>query len=133
MFKIICHFIILLSFSSVLAQELNESEIKRTRSIQENLISNPDKAYTEALEMSHAKKELVRFFGNYYVANYFYNKSEFLHSKQLLLVLLENIEKSDIPKSSQVCQDLMGMCVNKLFYIHKNLGEYDLALFYLDK
>ena len=133
MSKIICHFIILLSFSSVLAQELNESEIKRTRSIQENLISNPDKAYAEALEMSHAKKELVRFFGNYYVANYFYNKSEFIHSKQLLLVLLENIEKSDIPKSSQVCQDLMGMCVNKLFYIHKNLGEYDLALFYLDK
>lgn len=25
------------------------------------------------------------------------------------------------------------MCVNKLFYIHKNLGEYDNALFYLDK
>lgn len=30
-------------------------------------------------------------------------------------------------------QDLLGICVNKLFYIHKNLGEYDMALFYLDK
>ncbi|WP_333599294.1 helix-turn-helix domain-containing protein [Flavobacterium sp.] len=133
MYKIIYYFIILLSFSSAFAQELNEAEIKRTRSIQENLISNPDQAYAEALEMSNAKNELVRFFGNYYVANYFYNKSEFAHSKQLLLALLKNIEKSDVPKSSQVYHDLMGMCVNKLFYIHKNLGEYDMALFYLDK
>jgi len=36
-------------------------------------------------------------------------------------------------KSSKVYQDLLGMCVNKLFYIHKNLGEYDMALLYLDK
>ncbi|MBF6641713.1 AraC family transcriptional regulator [Flavobacterium sp. J49] len=133
MSKIICHFIILLSFSSAFAQELNESEIKRTRSIQELLISNPDQAYAEALKMTKAKNELSRFFGNYYVANYFYNKSEFAHSKQLLLSLMGNIEKSNIPKSSQVYQDLMRMCVNKLFYIHKNLGEYDMALFYLDK
>ncbi|MFN3753038.1 helix-turn-helix domain-containing protein [Flavobacterium sp.] len=133
MSKIICHFIILLSFSSVFSQELSELEIKKTRSIQEHLIANPEQAYAEALEISNSDKELFRFFGNYYVANYFYNKSEFIHSKQLLLALIENIEKKDNATSSKVYQDLLAMCVNKLFYIHKNLGEYDLALFYLDK
>ncbi|WP_284652667.1 helix-turn-helix domain-containing protein [Flavobacterium terrisoli] len=133
MYKIIYYFIILLSFSSAFSQDLNEFEIKSTRSIQEQLISNPDKAYTEALKISNSKNELFSFFGKYYVANYFYNKSEFTHSKQLLIALIENIEKSDKAKSNKVYQDLMGMCVNKLFYIHKNLGEYDLALFYLDK
>lgn len=116
-----------------MSQELNEVEIKKTRSIQENLISNPEKAYTEALEISNSKKELFSFFGKYYIANYFYNKSEFTYSKKLLIVLIDSIEKSNIPKSSKVYQDLLGMCVNKLFYIHKNLGEYDMALFYLDK
>jgi len=115
------------------AQELSESEISRTRSIQENLISNPEKAYTEALEISNSKNELFRFYGKYYVANYFYNKSEFTYSKKLLIILIDSIEKSKMDKSSKVYQDLLGMCVNKLFYIHKNLGEYDLALFYLDK
>lgn len=115
------------------AQELSESEISRTRSIQENLISNPEKAYAEALEISNSKNELFRFYGKYYVANFFYNKSEFIQSKKLLIALIESIEKSKMDKSSKVYQDLLGMCVNKLFYIHKNLGEYDLALFYLDK
>ena len=133
MHKFICFFIILLSFTSVFSQNLNEFEIKRTRSIQEKLISNPDKAYAEALEISNSKNELFSFFGKYYIANYFYNKSDFTHSKQLLIALLENIEKSDDAKSSKVHQDLIKMCVNKLFYIHKNLGEYDLALSYLEK
>jgi AraC-like DNA-binding protein len=115
------------------AQELSESEISRTRSIQENLISNPEKAYAEALEISKSKNELFGFYGKYYVANYFYNKSEFTYSKKLLIILIDSIEKSKMDKSSKVYQDLLGMCVNKLFYIHKNLGEYDLALFYLDK
>lgn len=115
------------------AQELSELEISRTRSIQENLVSNPEKAYAEALEISNSKNELFRFYGKYYVANYFYNKSEFIRSKKLLIALIESIEKSKIDKSSKVYQDLLGMCVNKLFYIHKNLGEYDMALFYLDK
>ena len=115
------------------AQELNEFEIKITRNIQEQLISNPEKAYAEALEISNSKNELFSFYGKYYAANYFYNKSEFTYSKKLLIALIESIEKSYIPKSSKVYQDLIGMCVNKLFYIHKNLGEYDLALFYLDK
>ena len=133
MHKFICFFIILLSIPSAFSQNLNEFEIKRTRSIQELLISNPDKAYADALEISNSKNELFSFFGKYYVANYFYNKSELTHSKQLLISLIDSIEKSDDTKSIKVHQDLIGMCVNKLFYIHKNLGEYDLALFYLDK
>ncbi len=133
MSKFIFCFVFLFSFTSVFTQELNEFEIKKTRSIQEQLISNPEKAYTEALEISSSKNKLFSFFGKYYVANYFYNKSDFTHSKQLLITLIESLEKSDIPKSSKVYQDLLGMCVNKLFYIHKNLGEYDMALFYLDK
>jgi AraC-like DNA-binding protein len=133
MHKFIFSIIILLFINLTFAQELSESEINRTRSIQEYLISNPEKAYAEALEISNSKNELFRFYGKYYVANYFYNKSEFTYSKKLLIILIESIEKSEIDKSSKVYQDLIGMCVNKLFYIHKNLGEYDLALFYLDK
>lgn len=117
----------------IFAQELSESEISRTRSIQENLISNPEKAYAEALEISNSKNELFRFYGKYYIANYFYNKSEFIYSRKLIITLIESIEKSEIDKSSKVYQDFLRMCVNKLFYIHKNLGEYDMALFYLDK
>lgn len=133
MFRIFCHCLLLLTFSSVLAQGLSESEIKVTRRIQENLIAAPEKAYAEALKVSHSKNELFRFYGNYYIANYFYNKSDFSHSRKQLLSLINKIEESDIPKSSKVYQDLIGMCVNKLFYIHKNLGEYDSALYYLDK
>lgn len=133
MHKFIFSIIILLFINLAFAQELSGSEINRTRSIQEYLISNPEKAYAEALEISNSKNELFRFYGKYYVANYFYNKSEFTYSKKLLIILIESIEKSEIDKSSKVYQDLIGMCVNKLFYIHKNLGEYDLALFYLDK
>lgn len=117
----------------IFAQELSESEINITRSIQENLISNPEKAYAQAIEISNSKNELFRFYGKYYEANYFYNKSEFTHSKKILIAVIEDIEKSEIDKMSKVYQDLLSMCVNKLFYIHKNLGEYDLALFYLDK
>lgn len=133
MHKFIFFFILLVSIPTVFSQNLNELEIKRTRNIQEQLISNPDKAYTDALEISNSKNELFSFFGKYYVANFFYNKSEYTHSKQLLIALIDSIEKSDKTKLSKVYQDLIGMCVNKLFYIHKNLGEYDLALFYLDK
>lgn len=133
MHKFIFFFILLASVPNVFSQNLNELEIKRTRSIQELLISNPSKAYADALEISNSKNKLFSYFGKYYVANYFYNKSDFTHSKQLLITLLENIEKSDAAKTSKVHQDLIKMCVNKLFYIHKNLGEYDLALSYLEK
>ena len=133
MHKFIFSIIFLLSINLIFAQELSESEISKTRSIQENLISNPGKAYAEALEISNSKNELFRFYGKYYIANYFYNKSEFIYSKKLIITLIESIEKSEIDNASKVYQDFLGMCVNKLFYIHKNLGEYDMALFYLDK
>jgi len=119
--------------SQIVAQELNESQIAITRNIQELLISNPEQAYVEAQKISDSEDELFGFFGQYYVANYFYNQSEFTRSKQLLIKLIDTIEKSKYSKSSKVYQDLIGMCVNKLFYIHKNLSDYDLALFYLDK
>jgi AraC-like DNA-binding protein len=133
MHKLFYFFILLVTAPRIFSQNLSELEIKKTRSIQELLISNPEKAYKGAIEISNSKNELFGFFGKYYVANYFYNKSEFTHSKQLLITLINRIEKSDNIKSSKVYQDLIGMCINKLFYIHKNLGEYDLALFYLDK
>ena len=133
MHKFTFSIILSLFINLIFAQELSESEINITRSIQENLISNPEKAYAQAIEISNSKNELFRFYGKYYEANYFYNKSEFTHAKELLILLIENIEKSKMDKSSKVYQDLLGMCVNKLFYIYKNLGEYDLALFYLDK
>lgn len=131
--KLIFFVLLLVSCTLTYAQELNDVEIKRTRSLQEYLISNPEKAYNEALEISNSKNELFSFHGKYYVANYFYNKSELIRAKQLLVKLIESIEKSDIPKSSKGYQDLIGMCINKLFYVHKNLGEYDTALWYLDK
>ncbi|MBC5834991.1 AraC family transcriptional regulator [Flavobacterium sp. F372] len=133
MHKLFYFFILLVTAPRMFSQNLSELEIKKNRSIQELLISNPEKAYKGAIEISNSKNELFGFFGKYYVANYFYNKSEFTHSKQLLITLINRIEKSDNIKSSKVYQDLIGMCINKLFYIHKNLGEYDLALFYLDK
>jgi AraC-like DNA-binding protein len=131
--KFIYSLLLLFSLTSAFSQELNEFEIKKTRSIQEQLISDPDKAYKESLEISNSKNKLFSFFGKYYVANYYYNKSEFTYAKELLIVLIDSIEKSEIDKSSKIYQDLLRMCVNKLFYIHKNLGEYDKALFYLNK
>ena len=133
MTRLIFTIIFLVSHALMVAQELNYQEIKQTRSIQELLISNPDKAYQGALEISKSKNELFSFHGKYYIANYYYNKSELIYSKKLLIKLIDSIEKSNLPKSSKAYQDLLGMCVNKLFYIHKNLGEYDNALFYLDK
>ena len=133
MLKFIYSLIFLLFFSSAFTQELSNLEIIKTRNIQELLISNPEKAYAEALKITHSKNELYQFYGYYYVANFFYNKSEFIRSKTILQSLIERIETSKIDKSSKIYQDLIGMCVNKIFYIHKNLGSYDLALFYLDK
>lgn len=133
MTKIIFSVFLLISSTLTFAQELNDLEIKRTRSIQEKLISNPEEAYKEALEISNSNKELFKLHGEFYVANYFYNKSEFIHSKKLLLELIKNLEYNPKIKSSKEYQDLLGMCINKLFYVHKNLGEYDLVLLFLDK
>lgn len=133
MHKLINFLFLFIFCSSVIAQELNEQQIAITRNIQELLISHPEQAYAVAQKASTSKDEWFGFYGQYYIANYHYNKSEFTHSKQLLISLIDSLEKSKYTKSSKGYQDFMGMCVNKLFYIHKNLGEYDMALFYLDK
>lgn len=133
MYKLSNFLFLFFFYSSVAAQELTDSQIIVTRNIQELLISNPDQAFVEAQKISISKDQWFGFYGQYYVANYFYNKSEFAKSKQLLLTLIQEIDDSKYAKSNKGYQDLMGMCVNKLFYIHKNLGEYDLALFYLEK
>lgn len=133
MSKFIFPLLILFSINLTLAQELSEKEINKTRIIQELLISNPEKAYAEALKISSSKDSIFSFYGNYYVANYFYDKSDFFHSKKLLVELIENIEKSKLDKSGKAYQDLMRICINKLFYIYKNLTEYDKALQMLDK
>lgn len=119
--------------SVAFSQELSESDILQIRKVQEQLVSNPEQAYVNALEISKSNNEIFRWSGEYYVANYFYNKSDYKHSKQLLTTLLERIEKSGKAISNKRYRDLMGMCVNKLFYLHKNLGEYSLALSYLDQ
>lgn len=107
MTRLIFTIIFLVSYALTVAQELNYQEIKQTRSIQELLISNPDKAYQEALAISKSKNELFSFHGKYYIANYYYNKSELIYSKKLLLKLIDSIEKSNLPKSSKAYQDLL--------------------------
>lgn len=131
--KFIFSLVLLFFVNLTLSQELSEKEINRTRIIQELLISNPEKAYTEALKIASSKDSMFSFYGKYYEANYFYNKSDFFHSKKLLVALIENIEKSTLEKSSKAYQDLMSICINKLFYIYKNLTEYDKALQLLEK
>lgn len=125
--------VLLLISSIAFSQELSESDILQIRKVQGQLVSSPEEAYVNALEISKSNNEIFRWNGEYYVANYFYNKSDYKHSKQLLTTLLERIEKSGKATSNKRYRDLMGMCVNKLFYLHKNLGEYSLALSYLDQ
>lgn len=103
------------------------------RKLQTLLISNPEEAFIKAQEMSKSDNEIFALNGNYYEANYYYNKSDYTLSRQLLLKLIDKIEKSDKIASNKRYQDLVGMIVNKLFYIHKNLGEYSNALLYLDR
>ncbi|WP_374542097.1 helix-turn-helix domain-containing protein [Flavobacterium sp.] len=133
MHKIINFLVFLFTITSAFSQELNELEIKKIREIQEHLISNPKKAYLEALEISQSNHGIFSLHGQYYVACYYYNQSNFIHSKKLIIKLLDSIEKEKKIISDKNYQDLIGICVNKLFYIYKNLGEYDLALFYLNQ
>lgn len=134
MFKIYFKIIVLLLISSAgFAQELSESHIAKIREVQSLLVTNPEKAYEAAKQMSASDNGTYHLFGIYYIANYHYNKSDYAKAKQLLIELLNDIHKSGKAKSDKRYVDLKVMCVNKLFYIHKNQGEYDLALLYLDK
>lgn len=115
------------------SQVLNETEIKETRKIQELLVYQPKTALKEAIKVSKSKNILFSLHGKFYIASYYYNQSNFSLSKEHLLSLLHLIEQNKEKISLKEYQDLIGMSVNKLFYIHKNLGEYDLAVLYLDK
>ena len=110
------------------AQELAADEKIRTRHIQELLLTAPEKAYDEAKKLTHSANPFARHCGEYYIANYYYTKSDYQKSKELLLALLKSIDKDPSLHSQENYKDLMGMCVNKLFYIYKNLGEYNEAL-----
>ncbi len=119
----------LLSFSiAASAQELTKTEIIQIRKIQQLLLTSPKQAYAEALKLKQSKKGLASDCGDYYVACSFYAENQYAKSKILLQKLLVEIDQNPVLNQQKGYQDLMGMCVNKLFYIYKNLGEYNQAL-----
>ena len=121
----------LLLTCTAFSQELSESNIRSIRKVQGLLLTNPEKAYQDAKKMAASENEIFSLCGTYYIVNYHYNKSDYGKAKKILIWLLDTIEKSG--KSGKRYIDLKAMSLNKLFYIHKNLGEYGLGLFYLDK
>jgi AraC-like DNA-binding protein len=110
------------------AQELAADEKIRTRHIQELLLTAPEKAYEEAKQLTHSSNRFARHCGDYYIANYYYTKCNYPKAKEILLALLKSIDKDPSLNSQENYKDLMGMCVNKLFYLYKNVGEYNQAL-----
>lgn len=131
--RFVLTFILIFIHFFLFSQGLNESEIKETRKIQELLVYQPKAALKEAIKVSKSKNKLFGLHGKFYIASYYYNQSDFKLSKEQLLSLLKLIEQNKEAISLKAYQDIVGMSVNKLFYIYKNLGEYDLAVFYLDK
>ena len=125
-------FLTLFCFSAF-AQELTKDNIKQIRTVQGLLISDPENGYRIAKQIATSKNEIFHLFGSYYIANYHYNKSDYRTAKKILIGLLNFLEKNEKTSLNKRYLDLKGMCLNKLFYIHKNLGEYSQALFYLDK
>ncbi|MFY7664474.1 helix-turn-helix domain-containing protein [Flavobacterium sp.] len=124
-------FLIVLICSSTLlghAQELTEEENKQTRRIQELLVTAPEKAKEEAKKLSQSASPFARYCGQYYTANYYYVKSNYDESKKILTALLKEIDRNPSLSKQKNYQDLMGMCVNKLFYLYKNVGAYNQAL-----
>lgn len=110
------------------AQELATDENIQTRHIQELLLMAPEKAYEEAKKLTHSSNQFARYCGEYYIASSFYTKSDYPKSKELLFALLKSIDKNPSLNRQKNYKDLMGMCVNKLFYLYKNLGQYNQAL-----
>lgn len=110
------------------AQELTTGENIQIRQIQEFLLTQPDKAYKEAKKLTYSSNQFARYCGDYYIAAYFYAKSDYTKSKELLSALLNTIDNDPSLNSLENYKTLMGMCVNKLFYLYKNSGEYNHAL-----
>ncbi|MCF6129309.1 helix-turn-helix domain-containing protein [Flavobacterium sp. AS60] len=121
-----------LSYATI-AQELSRKDIIQIREVQALLISNPEKALAAATRMTTSQNEIFRLCGKYYIANYHYNRSDYKTAKQILIELLDTLESKSRLTSNKSYVDLKGMCLNKLFYLHKNLGEYSQALYFLDK
>lgn len=113
------------------AQELTTYENIQTRNIQKLLLTDPEKAYEEAKKLRGSSNLFARYCGDYYVATYFYTKCNYPKSEKLLLALLKSIDENQALNSRENFKDLMGMCVNKLFYLYKNIGEYNQALILL--
>lgn len=126
--KVLALSFLLCATLSSMAQELTTDENNQTRQIQELLLKAPEKAYDKAIKLTYSSNQFARYCGEYYVANYFYTKSDYPKSKELLSSLLKKIAKDPSLNSQDNYTDLMGMCVNKLFYLYKNLGEYNQAL-----
>ncbi|MGV3460328.1 MAG: helix-turn-helix domain-containing protein [Flavobacterium sp.] len=110
------------------AQEMTADETLKTRQIQELLLTAPEKAYAEAKTLAQSSNQFAGHCGEYYVASYFYTQSDYQKAKELLLALLKSIAEDPALSSRNNYKDLMGMCVNKLFYLYKNQGEYNSAL-----
>lgn len=110
------------------AQELTAEETIQTRDIQKLLLTAPEKAYAEAKKLTSSPNQFARYCGDYYIACYFYTKPDYTKSKELLLALLKRIADDPSVNSQENFKVLMGMCVNKLFYLYKNIGEYNQAL-----
>lgn len=109
-------------------QELTNQEEQEIRSIQQWLVTQPHIAFQHAQKMTASSREVVRDCGHYYVANYYYNISDYTKARQILQTLLKKIAQDKPIHEHQRYKDLVRMCVNKLFYIHKNLGNYNQAL-----
>jgi AraC-like DNA-binding protein len=122
--------VLFLCYGTILcrAQELTTDETIKTRKIQELLLTAPEQAFNEAKKLTQSSNRFAKYCGEYYVANYFYIQSDYPRAKELLLKLLNSIADNPSLNAHKNYRDLMGMCVNKLFYIYKNLGEYNQAL-----
>lgn len=120
---------VFLAGTPAFSQDLSASQIRNIRETQALLVTNPEKAYRMAQEMAHSPNEGYRLSGEYYIANYHYNQSDYRLAEKELVQLLERLAQKGNPHYA----GLKAMCVNKLFYLHKNLGEYGRALYYLEK
>lgn len=114
------------------AQDLTQKQIATIRKTQLLLVTHPEEGYALAKQIAQSPQEPFRLCGDYYVANYHYNQSNYGLAKEQLIRLLELLEQKQKTEGQRYI-GLKGMCLNKLFYLHKNLGEYGLALHYLEK
>ncbi|MEN9335870.1 MAG: hypothetical protein RLZZ500_857 [Bacteroidota bacterium] len=115
------------------AQELTPTEHQQIRSIQQLLLSNPPLALQQTQVLATSTNAVARDCAQYYQANYYYNITDYQKAKPIFIALLHKIEQDKPLYQHQRYKDLVRMCVNKLFYIYKNAGDYNQALSLLKK